>query len=67
MTTNYSNTDLVSLIEQAHQAFTEGDKLKASALRAKINIKLRKRGDDPMEFWSNFQQAAEYYQSTLSR
>ncbi len=67
MTTIYSNTDLLPLIELAYQAFTEGDRLKASALRAKINIKLRKRGNDPMEFWKSFQEAAEYYATTMSR
>ena len=54
MTTTYKNDDLFHLINEAHQAFSSGSKLKASALRAKINIKLRKRGHEPAEFWKSF-------------
>ena len=67
MTTTYKNNDLFELINEAHQAFSVGDRVKASALRAKINIRLTKRGHQPAEFWKSFQQAAEYYATTMSR
>tara|TARA_B100001059_G_scaffold191557_1_gene194752 strand:+ start:278 stop:481 length:204 start_codon:yes stop_codon:yes gene_type:complete len=67
MTTTYKNDDLFHLINEAHQAFSSGSKLKASALRAKINIKLRKRGHEPAEFWKSFQQAAEFYATTMNQ
>ena len=57
--TNSRNEALLPLIQQAYDAFSIGDTAKASAFRAKINIRLRKRGEDPMEFWTNFQKAAE--------
>ena len=57
--TTYRNDDLVPLIEEAYAAFSAGDSVKASAFRAKINIRLRKRGEDPSTFWRTFQQAAE--------
>lgn len=65
--TTYKNDDLFFLINEAHSAFSAGDKLKVSALRAKINIKLRKRGHDPMDFWKTFGEAAEYYATTMNR
>lgn len=61
--TTYTNDDLFPLISQAIDAFKAGDRLKTSALRAKVNIRLRKRGEDPMEFWTNFLQAAQTYQA----
>ena len=42
--TNTRNDDLIPLIGEAYEAFAKGDRVKASAFRAKINIKLRKRG-----------------------
>ena len=63
MSTTYRNDDLFHLINEAHQAFSQGDRVKASAFRAKINIRLRKRGEDPMEFWKTFIEAAEILQS----
>ena len=54
-----NNEDLLPLVKLAYEAFSSGNTVKASAFRAKINIRLRKRGEDPMEFWANFQKAAE--------
>ena len=59
------NKDLFDLINECHAAFSNGENLKFSALRAKINIKLKKRGHDPMTFWATFKDAAEYYHSTM--
>ena len=63
MTTTYRNDDLLPLIEEVYAAFSSGDRVKASAFRAKINIRLRKRGEDPSTFWQTFQQAAEILQA----
>jgi len=57
----FINDDLAPIISKAIDAHNAGDRVKASALRAKVNIKLRKRGFDPMEFWTTFQEAAETY------
>ena len=54
-----NNEDLLPLVKLAYDAFSSGNTVKASAFRAKINNRLRKRGEDPMEFWTNFQKAAE--------
>ena len=67
MTTTYKNDDLVPLIQEAYAAFSTGDTVKASAFRAKINIRLRRRGEDPLNFWKTFGEAAEYYATTMSR
>lgn len=56
------NNDLAPIIGEAIEAHRAGDNLKASALRARVNIKLRKRGFDPMEFWGTFLEAAQSLQ-----
>ena len=61
MTFQARNEDLLPLVKLAYEAFSSGDTVKASAFRAKINIRLEKRGESPMEFWTNFQKAAELY------
>ena len=55
------NNDLFPLIEEAYDAFRVGDRMKASAFRAKINTRLRARGESPAQFWSDFQSALEVY------
>ena len=54
-----NNEDLLPLVKLAYDAFSSGDTVKASAFRAKINIRLSKRGEDPMQFWADFQKAVE--------
>ena len=58
--------DLIPLINRALDAVREGD-VKASALRAKINIKLKKRGYDPKQFWTDFMEAGEIVNKRLQR
>ena len=53
------NEYLAGLLSQAIDAWLEGNKAKASAYRAKINISLRRNGEDPEQFWADFQKAAE--------
>ena len=53
------NEDLLPLVKLAYEAFSSGDTVKASAFQAKIDICLKQRGEDPMQFWANFQKAAE--------
>ena len=57
--TNPRNEALLPLIQQAYQAFSTGDTVKASAFRAKINIQLQNSGQSPKQFWADFQKAAE--------
>ena len=57
--TNPINNDLAPIIHEAIAAYRVGNKVKASALRAKVNIKLRKRGFEPLEFWGTFLEAAQ--------
>ena len=52
------NDDLIPLINRALDYVRDGD-IRASALRAKINIKLQRRGYDPKQFWTDFIEAAE--------
>ena len=59
--TSTRNDDLIPLIGEAYEAFAKGDRVKASAFRAKINIKLKKRGDDPQMFWKTLQHAMEQF------
>ena len=54
-----NNNDLLPLIQQAYDAFSVGDTVKASAFRAKLNIRLKQRGQSPAQFWADFQKAAE--------
>lgn len=51
------NDDLIPLINKA-LAFHKAGDVRASAMRAKINIRLKKRGYDPMTFWSDLGKAA---------
>ena len=55
--------DLIPLIMEAFEAFSQGDKVKASAFRAKINIRLRKLGETPEEFWEGFKLTMERLQA----
>ena len=64
MTTTYVNNDLLPLIYQAMDAFKAEDLVTCSALRAKINTKLRNRGQDPLQFWTDFKNLAERYYHT---
>ena len=46
------NEDLIPLIKQALEFFKAGD-IRYSAMRAKINIRLKNRGYDPKQFWAD--------------
>ena len=61
--TSTRNDDLIPLIGEAYEAFAKGDRVKASAFRAKINITLRKRGDTPEEFWEGLKLTMELMQA----
>jgi len=52
------NEDLIPLLKLALKYFKAGD-VRASAVRAKINIRLEKRGYDPMQFWSDMAAAGK--------
>ena len=58
------NEDLIPLIKQALDFHKAGD-VRASAIRAKINIRLEKRGYDPKTFWGEFIKAGEIISRTL--
>jgi len=55
------NEHITGLLSQAIDAWREGNKAKASAFRAKININLRRNGEDPEQFWADFQKAAQIF------
>ena len=54
-----NNNDLFPLIQQAYDAFSVGDTVKASAFLAKIDVCLKQRGQSRAQFWADFQKAAE--------
>ena len=58
------NEDLIPLIKQALDFHKAGD-VRASAVRAKINIRLKKRGYDPKTFWGDFIKAGEIISRSL--
>ena len=62
-----NNNDLLPLIQQAYEAFSVGDTVKASAFRAKLDICIKQRGQSPVEFLADFQRAAELFAAKSPR